>query len=139
MMNDLIGVPFIDGGRDKAVGLDCWGLATEVFRRYGMELPDYKVCCEDMAMINATIDTQRARWHRVEPPNLPVPCLVVIKFNTPIFCNHTGVYIGNDKFIHTRQKIGVNIDSVDSIVWRKKIEGYYVPSKEVTCCNKQSP
>ena len=33
-LDDLIGLPFIDGGRDPAVGFDCWGLSTEVFRRY---------------------------------------------------------------------------------------------------------
>ena len=30
--DDLIGAPFIDGGRDKETGLDCWGLAREMFR-----------------------------------------------------------------------------------------------------------
>ena len=34
--DDLIGVPFVDGGRDKN-GLDCWGLVKEAFRRQGCE------------------------------------------------------------------------------------------------------
>ena len=55
-LDDLIGLPFIDGGRDPSVGFDCWGLSTEVFRRYGIELPDYKISCEDASRISRQID-----------------------------------------------------------------------------------
>lgn len=121
---DLIGVPFIDGGRDPDVGLDCWGLSAEVFRRYGIELPDYKISCEDASKINNEINEQRPFWRRCEG-EIPVPALVVIRFAT--YCDHTGVYIGQGRFIHTRKEIGVNIDRVDSPVWKKCIEGFYVP------------
>ena len=127
---DLIGVPFVDGGRNPKVGLDCYGLVTEVFKRFAVNLPDYRICCEDTATINEEINKQRPRWIKQDPTNLPVPCLVVIKFNT-VFCNHTGVYIGNGKFIHTRQRIGVNVEDIDSIIWKRRIDGFYVPSEEV--------
>lgn len=127
--NDLIGVPFVDGGRSTA-GFDCYGLAVEVFKRFGIPLPDYRIGCEDTTAIDGEIAKQRVRWIRQDPANLPVPCLVVIRFNT-LFCNHTGVYIGNGKFIHTRQRIGVNVDDIDSLVWKRRIEGFYTPSKEV--------
>jgi cell wall-associated NlpC family hydrolase len=123
--DDLIGIPFKDGGRNKA-GYDCWGLVCEVFRRIGIELPDYKISCEDASRINQEISIQRKEWRRCEGP-IPVPALVVIRFNEVEFCNHTGVYIGNGRFIHTREKIGVNIDRIDSPAWKRKIEGYYVP------------
>ena len=42
-LNDLIGGRFVNGGRSVAKGLDCWGLVMEVFRRYGVELPDFTV------------------------------------------------------------------------------------------------
>lgn len=126
MINDLIGVPFKDSGR-SIDGFDCYGLAMEVFKRYGITIPEFHACCEDFTKIDGIIAEQRARWKRVELPDLPVPCLVVIKFNHPVLCNHTGVYIGEGRFIHIRQKIGVNIDMIDSPVWHKKIEGFYVP------------
>ena len=136
-LTELIGVPFKDGGRDYTDGLDCYGLAQEVFKRYGIDLPDFTICCEEAERIDGEITEQRPLWLRCDENNLPVPCLVVIRFNQAVFCNHTGVYIGNGMFIHTRQKIGVNIEPVDSLIWKRRIEGFYVPSKEVLCRCKQ--
>lgn len=36
---DLLGVPFLAGGDDPAVGLDCYGQAREVNRRLGQTIP----------------------------------------------------------------------------------------------------
>ena len=123
-LNDLIGLPFIDGGRDPAVGLDCWGLSTEVFRRYGISLPDYKISCEDASRIHGQVKEQQAFWRRCGQ-EIPVPALMVIRFT--VYCDHTGVYIGQGRFIHTRKGIGVSIDRVDNPAWAKRIEGFYVP------------
>jgi cell wall-associated NlpC family hydrolase len=124
VFTDLIGLPFVDGGRDPTSGLDCWGLSTEVFRRYGIELPDYKISCEDASSINHEVKEQKQFWCRCEG-EIPVPALVVIRFS--VYCDHTGVYIGNGRFIHTRKEVGVNIDRIDSPAWAKRIEGFYVP------------
>lgn len=110
-LEDLIGLPFIDGGRNPTVGLDCWGLSTEVFRRYGITLPDYKISCEDASLIHSEVNEQRPWWRRCEG-DIPVPALVVIRFT--VYCDHTGVYIGQGRFIHTRKRIGVNIDRIDN-------------------------
>jgi cell wall-associated NlpC family hydrolase len=126
-ISDLIGVPFVNGGRNKGSGLDCWGLTIEVFRRYGIELPDFKVNCEDASRINSTFHSEVKHWNKCEGNSLPVPAVVVIRFNDNVFCNHTGVYVGDLRFIHTREKVGVNIDRIDSPVWRHKIEGFYIP------------
>lgn len=128
---ELIGVPFQDGGRDQNIGFDCYGLAMEVFRRYGTELPDFRIGCEEASRIDGAIDANRRLWIRCDPSDPPVPSLVVIRFNSPQFCNHTGVYIGAGKFIHTRERIGVNIDRIDSPAWRRLIEGFYVPGPDV--------
>ena len=122
-VSDLIGVPFVDGGRGPD-GYDCWGLATEVYKRFGKELPDYKICCEDASRINAEMETQRPRWVKLDAPE--VPCLVVMQMGVS-FINHVGVYIGEGRFIHTRSGIGANIARIDDPNWRKRIEGYYRP------------
>ncbi len=124
-LSDLVGKPFADGGRGPDA-YDCWGLVCEVFKRYGIELPDYKISCEDASRIDNEIDSQRRQWRRCEG-EIPAPSLVVIRFNEVVFCNHTGVYIGSGRFIHTREKIGGNIDRIDSPAWRRKIEGFYIP------------
>lgn len=119
---DLIGIEFKNGGRDKS-GMDCWGLTLEVFKRHGIELPDYKISCNAPQLINGQINNERNNWERCVG-ELPVPALVV--FNDHGICNHVGVYIGGNKFIHARVNIGVAIESIDSPFWKRRIEGVYI-------------
>lgn len=126
---DLIGVPFKNQGRDVKSGLDCYGLVVEIYRRCGKEIGEYYSDCSDKARINAILRREVAtmKWRRLaEGEALPVPCLVALRFNSPPgVVNHTGVYIGNGRFIHTREKIGCCVDNIKSIAWQKQIEGIY--------------
>lgn len=131
MYNDLIGIPFVRGGR-TAKGLDCYGLAMEVFRRNGVEIPEYDVDYTDEVKINKAINDGAVseRWKKIETPT--VPCLLTIRFAQG-FVNHVGVYIGNGRFIHTRERVGVCIERTNSPAWRGLIEGYY----EYNNCSKE--
>lgn len=120
---DLIGKEFKDGGRGPDE-YDCWGLVTEVFKRFSIEIPDYKISCEAKAEINGQINTERPKWLRCMG-EMPVPALVVMMEQG--VCNHTGVYIGNGQFLHARERSGVAIESLESLIWKKRIEGIYVP------------
>lgn len=124
-IDKLIGKPFANGGRGPD-NYDCWGLVCEIFRIHGINLPDYKISCEEASQIDNEIQIQRKKWHKCAD-EIPIPALVVMRFNQVMFCNHTGVYIGNGKFIHTAERMGVHIDRINSPAWRRKIEGFYVP------------
>ena len=121
--SDLIGVPFKDGGRDYHTGLDCYGLVMEVYRRMGIELPEYYAPAMDSEAVNAQFKDGIHQWERVDG-NVPMS-MIAIKFNSSVV-NHTGVYLGNCLFLHTRERIGCNVDRVDSPAWRRCIEGYYI-------------
>ena len=125
--DDLIGIPFINGGRDRNKGFDCYGLVMEVYRRCGIALPEYTADWDDEEKINSIVQREAGTtaWHRVKAP-LPVPCLVALRMGTPPgIVNHTGVYIGHGKFIHTRAKIGVCVSRIYSPAWRGVIDGFY--------------
>lgn len=128
-IDDLIGVPFVDGGRDAATGLDCWGLVLVVFNRAGLLLPDYRIGCHDIDAIGVAVASERmlGRWRRWYHHDAPTPSLVAIRFNSPILVNHTGVYVGNGKFLHTRERTGVVVEPVNGPAWRHRIEGFYTP------------
>ena len=126
-LDDLIGTPFKNNGRDIKSGLDCYGLVMEVFSRYGIEIPEYWSDYDNAEKISGIIheEATSSRWQRVNEP-LPVPCLVAIRFGVPAPCiNHTVVYIGNGKFIHIREKTGVVIENIHSVMWRHVIEGFF--------------
>lgn len=120
---DLVGAPFADGGRGPD-SYDCWGLVREVYRRYGVDLPNYTGCCYDFVRFYEGFLEERPKWTRHEPPDIPTPAVVAIRFNAP-FVNHVGVYIGDGKFLHTREKTGVVIELIRSPAWRRRIEGFY--------------
>ena len=126
---DLIGVSFANRGRDISKGVDCYGLVIEVFRRYGKALPEYFADYDDIKKVNELITEKTkivSHWKRVTNDNLPVPCLLAISFGVPKgVVNHTGVYIGDGKFIHIRENTGVCVDRVNSPAWRRIIEGAY--------------
>jgi cell wall-associated NlpC family hydrolase len=130
MMNydNLIGVPFVNHGRDAHKGFDCYGLVMEVYRRNGKHIPEYNADYNDAEKISGIIHkaAKTQTWRACHPPNLPVPCLIAIRMGTaPGVVNHTGVYIGNEKFIHIREKTGVCIDRINSPAWRGVIAGFY--------------
>ena len=125
---DLIGVPFVSKGRDMN-GMDCYGLVKEVYKRHGHNIPEYDSQYKDFDdtdKIDSLIkgNTLGYPWKEISEPK--VPCLIAIRFGTPDgVVNHTAVYIGNGQFIHTRAKIGVNIDRISSPAWRHVIVGFY--------------
>ena len=127
--DDLIGIPFVDGGRDPRIGLDCWGLVLEVFRRAGVTLPDYQIGCHQTEAIGVAVEGERlkGRWRHWHAFDAPAPSVIAIRFNSPLLVNHTGVYIGGGRFIHTRELTGVAIERVDAPSWRHRIEGFYTP------------
>lgn len=93
---DLIGAPFKSHGRDIKTGVDCYGLVQAVFRREGIELPEFDADYNDCKKINAIVRGEEKRasiWRRLEVPK--VPCIVTISFGVArSVINHTGVYIG---------------------------------------------
>lgn len=120
---DLIGKPFRDGGRGPD-DYDCWGLAVEVFRRAGIDLPDYQISCEASADVDQQINTQRHEWARCAG-EIPVPALAV--FRDRGLCTHVGVWLGGGRIIHAFERTGVAIVRADHPYWRSRIEGFYVP------------
>jgi cell wall-associated NlpC family hydrolase len=126
---DLIGIPFANKGRSKETGYDCYGLVKEVYRRYGYDIPEYDALYKDytdMCRIDELIrgNTKHYPWKEIKEP--VEPCLIALRFGSPDgVVNHTAVYIGEGRFIHTRERIGVNIDRLDNPAWRRVIVGFY--------------
>lgn len=124
---DLLGVPFRNRGRDPKTGLDCYGLAMEVFRRHGIQLPEFWISCMDFSTIEKTMGEQKARWIRVGID--VIPSIAVIRLRSKYY-NHVLINIGHGRFIHTRQNTGVQIERFDDLYWRERYDGFYIP-KEV--------
>ena len=124
-ISDLIGIPFVDGGRDVSKGVDCWGLFMVAMKRFGYDVPDFRVPCKATREIDGTLKSEIGRWERIM---LPVPgCGVAMSTDPgmPRMISHFGVYVGSGKFLHTLEKTGSIISRLDDPFWKKSIRGFY--------------
>ena len=129
-ISDLIGVPFLDSGRDFKKGLDCWGLVMEVYRRIGVELPDYgKTVPSAYASRSSDVAARDAeatgRWLKVELPDMCDLVAMHTDRRVPTAINHFGVCIGRGKFLHTIKPRNVHIARLDAVEWEHRIVGFY--------------
>lgn len=133
-IEQYLGIPFLNKGRDRAVGLDCWGLAMVIFGDVGIELPEYNyVDALKVHQVNHVIEEQKALYQKVLHnrfklhPGLEVrPPLLVTMRNHLVVVNHVAVWIGKDKLIHTTPNTGVVVVTLNEKV-KKRIEGWYRP------------
>ena len=123
--DDLIGIPFRDGGRDMT-GLDCWGLVRIIYDRIGIDLPDYHIAAANEPAVNAKMMDQEAQWQRLDHPEMGA--VVLIANGACGRANHVGVYIGDGRMIHAYAYSGVAISHTRR--WAAHIIGYYKPRKE---------
>jgi cell wall-associated NlpC family hydrolase len=121
---DLIGVPFVDGGRTLN-GADCWGLARLALKRFGYEVPDFTVSCFNSAAINGIYEAEKERWRCVEEPE--PGCVVAMRIDprVPDAVQHIGVYLGNGRFLHTLKKRESHLVRLDDPYWKGRIAGFY--------------
>lgn len=104
-----IGVPHCMGGSTMKC-IDCSGLLVAVFARYDIRLPHNS--------------EEQARYGNIitETDELKKGDLVFFigSYKTHYFITHSGIYIGNNEFIHTSTKVGVTITSLKDPWWDEK-------------------
>ena len=104
-----IGVPHCMGGTTMKC-IDCSGLLVAVFAKYGIILPHKS---EEQARFGKVISgmDQLIKGDLV---------FFIRTYRTSDFITHSGIYIGNNKFIHTSSSNGVTITSLTDPWWKEK-------------------
>jgi len=124
---DLLGVQFVDGGRDPKTGLDCWGLVMVVMQRFGNRVPDFKISCFDSAAAFARFgcEEKSGNWRRFAGPAPGRLVVMAIDPWRPAFVQHYGVCLDKRHFIHILEKTKVIRSKLKHSYFSNKIAGYY--------------
>jgi cell wall-associated NlpC family hydrolase len=108
---NMIGVRYRWGGNTPDSGLDCSGFVRYVFRdTLGMTLPRR---AEEMSRVG-----EKVKMSELKPGDL-------VFFNTVRqTVSHVGIYIGDNKFIHSPSTGStVRVDNLDNAYWEKRYTG----------------
>jgi cell wall-associated NlpC family hydrolase len=112
----LVGTPYVWGGESfEEGGFDCSGLTFYVFQKIGVKL-------------NRVSSDQAKQGTTVSKSNLQPGDLVFYSFQGTSSINHVGIYIGNNKMVHS-PKPGdtVKITDISTSYWQNR----FVTAKRV--------
>jgi lipoprotein Spr len=104
-----LGVPHCMGGKTMKC-MDCSGLLVTVFAKYKIYLPHNS---EEQARYGNVISTM----DKLRKGDL---VFFIRSYETENFITHSGIYIGNNEFIHTSSSKGVTITSLSDPYWNEK-------------------
>ena len=119
---DLIGVPFVEFGRDIKNGLDCYGLAIEVERRLGKNLKDVALEKFDREKVERTAPTLNVKKLRLDEISEGV---ILEFYGLQDKRLHIAVALDKNIFIHATENQGVRISSFASSKTYLKLANVY--------------
>ncbi|MEY8251977.1 MAG: NlpC/P60 family protein [Colwellia sp.] len=124
-INQYFTVPYVDGGRDIAVGLDCWGLVRHVFHH------EFNGPWLDVFSNSSRYTKNHQDFKKSVPSFKPcsakagaLACCFINKNNNLIF-NHVGICVAENTVLHTASGHGVKSCSVRAFNRLAVVVKYY--------------
>ena len=108
LAKQYLGYPYVVGGKTPESGFDCSGFTRYIFMQFGYSL-------------GATAASQNNIGTDVNVENLKIGDLILFYDDAKTKIGHTGIYIGNDEFVHSANpKRGVVIDNIKTNTYYKE-------------------
>jgi len=122
-ITDLIGKPFVDGGRGPDE-FDCWGLVKFIYQReMGINVPDYAISAFESDKINDTVQRDRKGWQEVEVVQPGDLMFFSMDYLDQSFINHVGMSVGTGSFIHVIRGHNVSVSKLRNHFWSMRYKG----------------
>ena len=124
IVNLLMGIPFLSGGRDRN-GADCFGLLLMFAQKIGIELPDVEYS-ENWVERGGNLLIENAHEYadEIERDELSVGDVIFFQ-NDPRAVNHVGIFLGEDRFIHTIDVHGSVVQRLSSQPYCRRAHSFY--------------
>jgi len=122
-LDDFIGIPYVEKGRTLE-GCDCWGLLVLVYDRYfKIKVPSFSDDYQgfaDREGVDLLLEQHRNEWVQVESPHIGDGVFMILQGRP-----HVGIYIGDDRILHTSKGFGSIIERTDSVRLRNRIQSFH--------------
>lgn len=121
--NKYVGIPYKLKGRERD-GLDCWGLVRLVHKeQFNNDLPSFseEYQTTERDRLQEILATQREGWVNVATPEEGDVVLLRVLGTE----SHVGIYIGDNKVLHSMIDGYSVIERLDSAKWEKRLVGFY--------------
>jgi cell wall-associated NlpC family hydrolase len=112
-----------DGRGPKTV--DCYGVLVYYYKQFGLSLPDYSTQKDWEDNEEIILREYSNFFRRLSSLENPETGDMMILHNTEGELGHLGLYLGDQRFIHSYEKIGTKIDSLTNRVWKKNVYGFF--------------
>jgi hypothetical protein len=123
--SDLVGIKFVDKGRNPSTGVDCWGLIMLAFERYGWKIPDFNVSCFASSDIHAKYLLNMRGWKSVDVMREATVVAMSMDPDMPNVVQHFGYATDTHNVLHTLLKMGSVNMRINHPFIKHKIKGYY--------------
>lgn len=124
--DDLVGIPYLDKGRDRR-GCDCWGLLRLAFaERLGVELPDYGeayATAADRRALAGLIAGELEPWAPVASGEVRPFDGVLLRQGR--FVRHIGLVVGRGLLLHVEPGRSSAIERLSSGAIAPRLAGFY--------------
>ena len=109
----MVGIKYLDYGRDMSIGLDCWGMVIAFFGCIGLSLPDPVSCydrgmkpenwCEKLDLVGQYQHLNFVQTDKASPLSV-----VAMKIRSNIV-NHLALYIDSGEVLNADPVVGVHL------------------------------
>jgi len=101
---------------------DCWGLIVLIYKNeFDIDIHKNMIMYVDKRDKVDRLLEYVSSWTNIDKPEIGDGILFLIASKLP----HCGVYIGDNKMLHTIDGISSCIQRIDNHRWKSRFEGYY--------------
>ena len=116
-----VGLPYKEGCWGPTY-YDCWGLFSLVYRlEFNIDVIGSMMPYDNNHEKIGRLQEKISEWNLKSEPDIGDAILFLLGGRYP----HCGIYVGDNKMLHSIRDISSCIEPINSLRWKSRLEGYY--------------